>query len=365
MTDTQHFFVGRGALAHLWDFMPQADVKRVLAVHGRGSYAACGLEAGLLGALGPDVEVADFCDFDVNPNSDDLARGLALARSFHPDLIVGAGGGSAIDMAKLIRHFLANPAERGEDAVPLYSRLVAVPSTAGTGSETTRFAVMYVGKVKHSVDHEDVRPDVALVDSAYSSTMNPYVTACTGFDALAQAVEAFWNRNATPESDAHALRAIGLIAPAIVEAVEAPGPRSRELMAEGAFEAGRAINITRTTAPHAFSYPFTSHYGYPHGHAVALTFPSLAEFNLRGDAVPAAKKMQLAEALGCDPEEIPAFFRNLCSRLGLTLRTDVQYDMELLRGGINTARLSNNPVAVTDDDACRLLTQILTPTLAH
>ena len=129
------------------------------------------------------------------------------------------------------------------------------------------------------MEHTDILPDVAIVYPPFTYNNPKYLTACTGFDALAQGIESYWNVNATEESDEYAKRAIQLLWPNLPVAVNAPTKQARDKVSEGSYWAGRAINITKTTAPHAFSYPFTTYYGYPHGHAVALTFPFFMQYN--------------------------------------------------------------------------------------
>ena len=114
---------------------------------------------------------------------------------------------------------------------------------------------------------------MAVVYPQFTYQNDAYLTACTGFDALAQAIESYWAKGATNESRDYSVRAIGLLWKQLPQLIQSPTKELRNQVAEGAYWAGRAINISTTTAPHAFSYVFTSKYGYPHGHAVAFTFP--------------------------------------------------------------------------------------------
>lgn len=357
MTEQRHS-IAVGAASRLHNYLAELNAKKVLLVTGNASFHRCGAAEAILPQLEQlAVDVTRFCDFKTNPDSDGLARGLAVINAFSPDAIIAVGGGSVIDMAKLIRFFhaysgdmLRGPYTQRASVVPL----IAMPTTAGTGSEATHFAVLYHKGIKHSIAYPDIRPDVAIVDPTFTFGSSAYLTACAGFDALAQAIEAYWNRNADRASDALAAKAIELLYPTLPALMAQPEDKElREKASEGAYLAGQAINITKTTAPHAFSYPFTSHYGYPHGHAVALTFPIIAEINLSRPGMPVDKKDKLLRILGLDGN-IAVNLSHYTASLGLTPRRD-NYDIALLASEINLSRLANNPAEITDADARAIL----------
>jgi alcohol dehydrogenase len=267
---------GRGAIAELPAYLQEVGAGSVLLVTGKGSYAQSGAE-GQLTRLLAGFSCGRFSDFETNPKVDDVLRGLQALRAGRYEAIVGVGGGSALDMAKLIRIFAEQEGDpvsyiKGEREVVIRGRpLVLAPTTAGSGSEATPFAVVYVDGVKHSVDHKHIEADCSIVDADLTSTLPPSVTACSGMDALCQAVESYWNIRSTPESKTLALQALRLTITDLPDAVLQPDSDVRERMARAAHLAGKAIAITRTTAPHALSYFMTSCFGIPHGHAVGLT----------------------------------------------------------------------------------------------
>lgn len=348
---------GNESIGKLSQALQQYACKRIFLVRGKRSYESCGAKQ-FLDRIFAELNLAavEFFDFEENPKEEDLQRGLLLLDRQPVSAIVAVGGGSVLDMAKLVRFFhsykgdiVAGEYEKEQDLLPL----IAIPTTAGTGSEATHFAVLYRNKVKYSVEHEDVLPDIAIVYPPFTYNNPPYLTASTGFDALAQAIEAFWNLHATEESDGYARRAIGLIWPNLPIAVNAPNPEARDKVSEGAYWAGRAINITKTTAPHAFSYPFTSYYGYPHGHAVALLFPYIADYNIRNGHVDALLEML---EIGGSPEEC---FRKYIHELGLSPRVeDMDFDAELIVSNINLNRLKNNPVVVDREIAYNFMNRL-------
>jgi alcohol dehydrogenase class IV len=274
-----------GSIDQLAQSLPP-ETRRVLLVADAGACRAAPIDERLSALLG-ELKVDRFHDFGANPRLENLERLLAsVARGGEPfDAVVALGGGTAIDLAKLAALALANPdtAPRtllGEGFVPRDALpIVAVPTTAGTGSEATRFAVVYVEGVKRSIDHASLLPRRAIVDPTLTHSLPPRQTAATGLDAFCQAVEAVWAVAATDESDRLAEEGAALAWEWLPTAVHAPTPEARAAMCRAAHLAGRAINITRTTAPHALSYHLTSKHGVPHGFAVAFSLPAIVLFN--------------------------------------------------------------------------------------
>lgn len=186
-----------------------------------------------------------------------------------PMAFVAVGGGTSTDTAKLLNFAVATGLPIREllmcKACPQLLPFLAVPTTAGTGAEATRFAVCYDGETKYSIDFPEIRPSHVLVLPELTASLPPYQRASTNFDAYAQAVESLWARGATEESKSYAHRALELM--------------KADNWPEASYWAGRAIDISRTTAAHAFSYYLTSHYGIPHGHAVYMVFPYICRNN--------------------------------------------------------------------------------------
>lgn len=348
MTD-QQLHIGPEAIRHLATAIK--STRKALLITGKASFEKCGAAGKVLPVLDDmRIDYTRFSDFNTNPDTIGLAKSLETARQVEPDTIIAIGGGSVIDMAKLTRHKL-------DGSRPL---LIAIPTTAGTGSEATQFAVLYDNGIKTSVEDPDMMPDIAIVAPVFTYHTPPYLTACAGFDALAQAIEAYWNRNADDTSDCIALEAIELLFPALPRLIDTPDDNGlRDQVARGAHLAGQAISITRTTAPHAFSYPFSAHYGYPHGHAVALTFPFIAEINLTRPGLADSKKEKLINLLGLQGG-ICTTLSAYIHALGLSPRK-ADYDIDLLQSQINLARLANNPAEITAQDARNILTQATRP----
>ena len=314
-------------------------LRRLMVVHGRRSYqgkARLYID-GILDGL--QCESQDFSDFKDNPQRSDAEKGAFLANAFRPQMIIAIGGGSVIDMAKLVRHFSS----------AYGTILAAVPTTAGTGAESTPFAVCYEGGRKTSVGSQGMLPDLAILEPAFTFCNDRYLTACTAFDAMAQAIEAYWNRNATDVSDNLALMALKLVFGPLKRVMAGSGMSTetdRGSLMLGASFAGRAIAITRTTLPHALSYVLTSKYHYPHGHAVALTFPYLFERN--ACSLSEQKREKLLGMLGFDGAvSLCEQMRNFTVGIGLGFDRGRDFADSDIIEGVNLQRAQNNPLAPT------------------
>lgn len=252
----------------------------VFLVTGRGSYHESGA-ARFFQRILSGRDQTHFFDFSANPKLSDLAKGLSLFNARKHECIIAVGGGSVLDMAKLVSYIGSNKlclsdviaGKKTDKTVP--SRLLAVPMTAGTGSEATRFAVLYDGNIKYSIANDDMLPGHVWLNPRFTLSQSKYQAACSGMDAFVQAIESYWAVCATEESKEHSAKAIKLCLDNMVSSVTQPSVENRIAMMEAAYWSGKAINIAKTTAPHALSYSLTIHYGMPHGHAVALTLARL------------------------------------------------------------------------------------------
>lgn len=343
---------------------------QVLLVTGRSSYTGCGA-APLLEVQLAGKHVVRFSDFQVNPLLDDVKKGLALIREDRPCTVIAVGGGSPMDMGKLIKALAGQSLDhgacvRGEGELKSnpHINLIAIPTTSGSGSESTHFAVVYMGKTKYSLARQDLLPGTVILDPALTDSMSPYQTACTGLDALSQGVESYWSVNADDTSREFSRRAITLVRDNLVRAVNNPDRESRRAMLKAANLAGQAINLTKTTAAHAFCYYLTSHYGVPHGHAAALLLGKFFLFNRRvadqdlsdSSSSPGEVRQTLQEIcalLGQDtPVEADRYITDIMKQCGLEtdLKTILDFDKSFddFFSSVNLQRLKNNPRLVTD-----------------
>ncbi|MEU5692000.1 phosphonoacetaldehyde reductase [Actinosynnema sp. NPDC020468] len=291
---------GRGAIARLPEVLAGYGAERVLVVASRRRFRAA--------RFPPGVDVELFDGFSPNPVLADVVRACAVRDERRPDVVVGLGGGSALDVAKCARLLPADltaaravldgGAVEGRARAPL----VLVPTTAGSGSEVTRFATLYDRGAKRSFDRARVRADVAIVDPDLLGSCPPELVGSCAFDALCHAVESLWSRRATAPSRGFARAALRGLVPLLAEGARVPDAAQRDVLARAALAAGRAIDLTRTTAAHAFAYRLTSAHGVPHGVACLLNLSWLLPYNIERAGVP--EVVALLGATGRDPLDV-------------------------------------------------------------
>jgi alcohol dehydrogenase len=265
---------------------------RVLLVTTRGA-----TERGTTGRVAALIGVGRVLIYDrvaPNPTLDDLDAAIDRLHDERVETVVAVGGGSAIDTGKVLALALGSGGvgarELAEPTRPASGHarlgLVAVPTTAGTGSEVTPFATVWdaVDRCKLSVATPELFPDVALVDATLTLGLVWEQTLSSGLDAYVQCIEAICNRNANTVTSAFAERGLALAPEALGRLrAEPDSVGARSELAEAALLSGLAISHTRTALAHSMSYPLTAHFGIPHGLACALVLPAVLEFNLEAD----------------------------------------------------------------------------------
>ncbi len=317
------------------------------------------------------VSKVTFSDFTPNPLYEDVCKGIDLFLKENCDAILAVGGGSSIDVAKCIK--LAVLAKEGREGLipPLVSKrldmdgaripFIAIPTTAGTGSESTHNAVMYYQGSKQTVTNDGVLPDFALLEPKVLATLPLYQKKCTMMDALCQGIESWWSVNATDQSREYSKTALLLITRYWRSYIFDNDPYSASQVMLAANFAGRAINISATTAAHAMSYKITSLYNLPHGHAVAVCLPAIWEYML--EVRPEMEVFSLiSRALGYDSaEKAISGFREMMKELELSCPVAINRDRELdvLSKSVNPVRMKNNPVLIDEATAWKLYNQIL------
>ncbi len=334
------------------------DVRSVLLFTGEASYDRSRARS-YIQQISEHITIARYSGFGTNPSYEALVKALDALEGTDADLIIAIGGGSVMDFAKLAAIYLENRQaleDRFPDisGLPAMAPIAAIPTTAGSGSEATHFAVMYRDGAKYSLASPQLQPAYVVVDPELSGIMPPEQTAASGMDALCQAMESLWARNATARSREYARHAISLILQNLEQAFRAPDLKSRRAMALGAFFAGKAINISKTTGPHAMSYYLTDQLGVPHGEAVALNMeffiekniPAIRE-NVRRDFF-ALFEVPDARALA---GRISTLKKNLGLRMdvtdaGLTSRAEIEKYLD----SINEERMGNNPAKVSTSE---------------
>jgi len=320
------------------------------------------------------VQMIGFRDFQPNPLYENVQDGVKLFRAENCDAIIAVGGGSAMDVAKCIKLYGNLPgdgdngswltAEYVENSIPF----LAMPTTAGTGSEATRYAVIYYDGKKQSVTSESFIPDTVLMDPETLKTLPPYQKKATMCDALCHAIESFWSVNSTDESKEYSRAAIK----GVMENMEgylANSEEGRAGMLRAANTAGKAINITQTTAGHAMCYKITSLFGSAHGHAAILCdrvlFPWMVEntdkcIDPRGEEYLRRTLDDIGQAMGCKNAEAGADkLIAIFDKLEFEVPEATEAQFEELKNSVNPVRLKNHPIQLDVDTIDTLYHEIL------
>lgn len=349
---------GPGTAATVGRWLAEARIGRVLVV-------ADAFNATRIDVLGIAAETAVFADIKAEPDVADLAAVVAAAEACRAEAVIGFGGGSAMDLAKLAA-VLPGSGQSLADVVGVErvagkrARLIQVPTTAGTGSEAgTRALVTDPATLaKLAVQSDYMLADLAVVDPDLTLSVPPAVTAATGVDALAHCVEAYTNRKAHPTIDVYAIEGARLVGRYLPRAIADGSDReARAGMALASLYGGFCLGPVNTAAGHAVAYPLGTRFHVPHGAANALIFPHVLAFN--APAVPERTAAVLA-ALGLAPSADPAAVRDAthawCLGLGCKMRL-AEYgvseaDLPEMATEAHAIRrlLDNNPRDLSRDD---------------
>lgn len=333
--------------AGLETIIRQQQIKRVFLVCGERSFQQSGA-AGLLGTL--PVHQVRFSHFSPNPKYEEVCCGLKAFKESGSKAILAIGGGSSMDVAKCIRLYATMDCSR-----PFYEQegsdteiiLIAVPTTAGSGSESTCHAVIYRDGIKQSISRDYLRPAYVVLEHEFLRSLPLNQKKSTLLDALCQGIESYWAKGATGESRIYAIEAIRIITqywkPYIFD-----NSRYREIM-YAANLSGKAIHLSRTTAPHALSYGLTTMYGIPHGHAVALCMDQVWKDML--EEADKKNHVKAAEDLRKSLDHLSAVitYKNFCEmmkelKMAKPLTAEKGKEVEILAGKVNAERLGNHPV---------------------
>jgi len=308
-----------------------------------------------------------------------IDNGANLVRKKDYGLIIGIGGGSAMDTAKCMAILGKNPG-----SINLYLKegkiletpgisLIEVPTTSGTGSEVTRWATVWdLGEKqkKYSLSDLKMYAKGAIVDPTLVKSLPKKMSVITGLDALSQAIEAYWSKNHNPISDIYALQAIPIIFSNLQKIFDDPSNvEIRKNLAFGSMISGLAFSNTKTTAVHSVSYPITLHFNVPHGLACALTLSQFILFNSEkneDNTDEAPERLQkISEAIGAEnPEKAALMITELMKNLDLpTKLSEVGIDeigIELIiKEGFTPDRVKRNPRKLTEEKLRKILQELL------
>ncbi len=282
------FIFGVGARRRVGYYARHLRARRVLIVSDPGVIAAGWLKDVQADLIEAGIESVIFHALTCNPKDHEVMAGVALYADERCDVIVALGGGSVIDCAKAIGIVHTNRVDiqafEGVDQVNVPGPpLICIPTTAGTAADISQFCIITntPGRYKMAIISKTVVPDVALIDPETTLTMDPYLTACTGLDALTHAIEAYVSTASSPVVDVHALAGIALVWNNLEQAVSNPSSTpARENMLLGSLQAGLAFSNASLGAVHAMAHSLGGFLDLPHGECNALLLEHVVRFNV-------------------------------------------------------------------------------------
>lgn len=318
--------------------------------------------------------IVRFSAFQSNPQYSSVVNGVKVFKEECCDSIIAVGGGSAIDVAKCIKLY-SNATGNGFDGawlniehLPNDIPFLAIPTTAGTGSEATRFAVIYYEGNKQSITSDSFIPETVLMDPDTLKTLPLYQKKATMCDALCHAIESFWSINSTDESKQFSKESIhGILSN--MDGYLSNTVEGNAGMLYAAHLAGKAISITQTTAGHAMCYKITSLFGCAHGHAAILCDRVLFQWMIkntdkcidpRGEGYLIQTLNELSETLcGNDSKSGSEKLIEIFKKLDLDVPKATTNQFEMLKTSVNPTRLKNHPVLLEIETIDKLYREIL------
>ena len=304
------------------------------------------------------------------PQYTELKNIIKKLNNYNPDLIIGVGGGSVLDYAKLAFlnlhtiNFRKNIFKKKHKINKIKTRLVLVPTTAGSGAENTCFSVLYKKKKKFSVINNIMKPNFIFYNFKYVMRSNKFIRATSAFDSLSQLIESFFAKNSTSKSLNYSMQGMKIAFEYINSYVTKPNELNTKKMIEAASLSGKAINISKTGGPHACSYPFSSLLNISHGQAVSFTFSNFLLFNFFGisklnktvgneliSKYNVLFKLTHAKTIF----DLMQFVNKLKENLGLKkninrVRKFIRYNKKKIIKLVDKNRLSNNPICFSNKE---------------
>ena len=355
-------------------FIDDTSFKKIFVLCGKKSFVTSGAEIFFKELLN-NKETKLFYKSSELPVLEELIKIINKIKSFKPDLILAIGGGAVIDYAKI-----ANVVDIRDDLADLivnysypfkkkYTKLAVIPTTAGSGAEVTSNAVIYVNGIKHSFESELLLPDNFFLIPEFLMSAPNKIKASAGFDAIAQAIESLVSKKSNDQSVEYASKSLRVSVNSYIPFLNDPNLKNATEMSIASNLAGKAISISKTTAPHAASYPFTSLFNISHGHAVGLFFESFFKFNYdnleRSETFFDLRKrfdliFNLFSVKNIDDfnSKITLLKKQaeLEDNLGI-LNINIKQSSDKIIKGINLLRLGNNPIKIGEKDIFQIISK--------
>jgi len=354
-------------------YINDKSFKKIFVLCGKKSFVNSGAENLLKNINNKEIKL--FYKKSEIPILEELIEIIKDIKNFKPDLFLAIGGGAVIDYAKI-----ANVVDIRPDLAELivnytypfkkkYTKLAVIPTTAGSGAEVTSNAVIYVDGIKHSFESELLIPDHFFLIPEFLISAPNKIKASSGFDAIAQALESLVSRKSNDKSVEYASKSLRVSVNSFISFINEPNMKNATEMSIASNLAGKAISISKTTAPHAASYPFTSLFNISHGHAVSLFFEKFFKFNYENidkseTSFDLKKRFDLIFNL-FDVQDINGFNSKISLiKKSANLEDDLtKFNIDIIKSsedvlkGINLLRLGNNPVKIDGKDILNIISK--------
>lgn len=352
-------------------FLKKIEKKKILIVTGRKSFKKSGLKKLFQKFLNNNWNI--YYKKKNFPTINEVEKIAILIKKIKPQLIIAAGGGAVIDLAKVSNNLYRVKNRKkiflksSKNITKNFCNLIAIPTTAGSGAEATSNAVIYINKKKYSLENRNVKPKYEILCPELVKNNHRSLKMSSGFDAIAQAVESLLSLKSNETSVKHAIKSLKLSLDAFPHYMKSKNIYFAKKMLLAANLSGKAINISRTTAPHAVSYPFTAHYGISHGQAVSITFNDFLKYNYENKEKSLSKfnleeryKILFKLTYTQNINELDKYFLYLkksnfvedrLKYLGINISNNINKFMK----EINVQRLSNNPIKLNYEAVTKIL----------
>ena len=355
-------------------FIDDKLFKKIFIIAGTKSFNSCGLKEFFRDIENKNIKY--FFKVKPYPDYNELIEIIKNINTFSPDLIIAAGGGSVMDYAKIANvlvynsNSLKNIKDSSCKLEKKNRKLLAIPTTAGSGAEVTSNAVIYINNIKYSVEGELIKPDNFFLIPDFIIGASSKIKASAGFDAIAQAIESLMSRKSNEDSVEFAKKSLNLSLKNFTNFVSKPSHENTCAMSLAANLSGKAISISKTTAPHAVSYPFTAIFNISHGHAVSLTLNKFMLYNFKnlsssdvGFDLKNRFDILFDLTQSKTIEEFNSFLLNTTKKANLEtdfkkLGIDINSSISKILEDINNQRLFNNPIKIDKETIRKLLIEI-------
>jgi len=350
-------------ITNLKKFLSSKSYKRILIISGNKSYKKIKADQRIIQFL-KNKNLTFFFKKQSYPEKKELLKIISIIKKTDPSLIIAIGGGCVMDYAKsanalacLKKFKLSNTLSR------CYTKLLCIPTTAGSGAEVTPSSVLYINKIKTNLSGKGIKPNYYCLEPSFIKYNSQYNIASSGFDALSQCIESILSKKSNAQSIKYAKKSIELILGNLTKFYKKKDFNSAYKLSIAANLSGKAISISNTGAPHALSYIFSSHFNLSHGHSVSLNTLKIIKFNYLKSSTNKLVRKRIKIIFKCFKCQNFAQFEKKFNSILKTIKLEQNYNklrintdkLKRLDKYISVKRLKNNLIKIEKKDLKKIL----------